>query len=224
MICIYCKNEIPENSQFCNCCGKKLVSADDSNIVISSNSNVGNNDIAELLTKRNDIAVKDNDKKRKFKVIFIGLFIFIAIGVFTSWSIKESKKNAFNSQLRNMITEPMDTSYTNVYIDAVSIKPVYFIYNYRSTKSGSPIGDGKIKDVVCRCHTVEDKWAWAVISAYDYPDAQFAEEESDYKYKTYSDGQPLRLVGYADMAGEVIDELQSELGDIFVLDVRRISN
>ena len=134
--------------------------------------------------------------------------------------VQSARESAFNGQLRNFATEAMNDDYTNVYADVVSMEPVYFIYRYNTTKSGTKIGTGDLWEVICKCKTVEGKTIWATFFYQYYPEGDYSKYEGDYKYFTFSSSNPLRLKGSVDTAGQVDDKLENAIGNVFVLDVR----
>ena len=120
--------------------------------------------------------------------------------------------SAHNSELRNFVTETMSEDYTNVYADIVSMEPEYFIYtSYNNTPHD-------ISKVICECNTVEGKTIWVVVDIWKYPGgSSTSEEQNEAQY--YSKSDPKRIVGKVTTSEKVMDELESRIGDIFVLDV-----
>ena len=157
------------------------------------------------------------EKRRKKIKIIVGVVIAILITVFI---VIEVKKSNYNGQLRNFATESMSEDYTNVYADVVSIEPVYFVCQYKESRSGVKIGSGDLWDVVCKCKTVEGKTIWISVFYQYYPGGNYSKNEEDYKTITYSTSNPKRITGDVDTARQVVSELESKIGNIYVLDVR----
>ena len=162
-------------------------------------------------------AIEAANKRKKIITAVIAIIVVAIIAVLIVQSARES---AFNGQLRNFATETMNDDYTNVYADVVSMEPVYFIYRYNTTKSGTKIGTGDLWEVICKCKTVEGKTIWATLFYQYYPEGGYSKYEGDYKYFTFSSSNPLRLKGSVDTAGQVNDKLENAIGNVFVLDVR----
>ena len=106
----------------------------------------------------------------------------------------------------------MKDEYNNVYADVVSIKPEYFVY----TSSGTTYRE--ITEVVCKCKTVEGKTIWVVFFSWKYPGGS-AKNEDAYETLTYSKSNPARVTGYVTTSGSVINQLESSIGNVFVLRV-----
>lgn len=169
------------------------------------------------------IEATQNAEKRKEKIkIIVGVIIAILITVFIVIKVQKSQ---YNAQLRNFATESMSEDYTNVYADVVSIEPMYFVYQYKANRYGTQIGSEQIWDVVCKCKTVEGKTIWISVFYQYYPGGNYFSNEADYKAITYSSNNPKRITGDVDTARQVVSELESKIGSIYVLDVRnKITN
>lgn len=165
-----------------------------------------------------DLEKKREEEQRRINrrrlIITIAVLIIIAI-----CCVNTAITNTSNGQLRNMATEPMNSDYTNVYIDAVLVEPVYFVYEQKTTKTGVPFGMEELREIVCKCITVEGETVWASFFYQRYPGGNFSKFESDYRVLTYSNTNPLRINGRVNNARQVTKELESEIGDVFVLDV-----
>lgn len=172
------------------------------------------------MQKRREAEAAANKKKSIVKIV-VGLII---VGLIVVWGIKEAKDSEYRGQLRNMATEEMDASFTNVYADVISVDPYYFVYQYKTTSSGTKIGSGDLWEIVCKCQTVEGKTIWASFFYQRYPGGNYSKREDDYKTLTYSKTNPLRITGSVDTARQVVKELENEIGNILVLDVRQVSN
>ena len=164
--------------------------------------------------KRKEAAQIAEKRRKKIKII-VGVVIAILITVYI---VTDVKKSNYNRQLRNFATESMSEDYTNVYADVVSIEPVYFVYEYKS-RYGVKTGSGNLWDVVCRCKTVEGKTIWISVFYQYYPGGNCSKNEEDYKTITYSTSNPKRITGYVDTARQVVYELESQIGNIYVLNV-----
>lgn len=197
LTCPECKREIPSDSEFCPKCGTKIA-----------------------VQKRLFIAETEHKKKKTVKIIAI----LIAVVLAALLIINAARNEIHRSQLRNMATEQMDDSFINVYADVVSIEPVFFVYEYQTTSSGAPIGSGTLCEVVCRCETVEGKTIWATIFYHRYPNGNYSLRESDYKPLSYSSDNPIRLTGSIVTSRHVAEDMEYEIGDVFVLSVRELSN
>lgn len=171
-------------------------------------------DIAFL--KRVEAARAAEKRKKRIKVI-VGIIIAILITVFI---VIEVKKSQNNGKLRNFATESMSEDYTNVYADVVSIEPKYFVYQHKENRHGTQIGASQIWDVICKCKTVEGKTIWVSIFYQYYPGGNYSLNESGYETITYSSSNPKRITGAVDTAREVVSELETKIGNIYVLDVR----
>ena len=171
--------------------------------------------IAEIQNERNlailkRVAVQEAADKRKkiIKIVIISVVVaLIAIGI-----ISAAIDSAHNSELRNFATETMKDEYNNVYADVVSIEPEYFVY----TSSGTTYRE--ITEVVCKCKTVEGKTIWVVFFSWKYPGGS-AKNEDAYETLTYSKSNPARVTGYVTTSGSVIKQLESSIGNVFVLRV-----
>ena len=171
--------------------------------------------ITEIQKERNlailkRVAVQETADKRK-KIIKI-MVICVAVALITIGIIIYAFYSAHNSELRNFVTETMSEDYTNVYADIVSMEPEYFIYtSYNNTPHD-------ISKVICECNTVEGKTIWVVVDIWKYPGgSSTSEEQNEAQY--YSKSDPKRIVGKVTTSEKVMDELESRIGDIFVLDV-----
>ena len=171
--------------------------------------------VAEIQNERNlailkRVAVQEAADKRKkiIKIVIISVVVaLIAIGI-----ISAAIDSAHNSELRNFATETMKDEYNNVYADVVSIEPEYFVY----TSSGTTYRE--ITEVVCKCKTVEGKTIWVVFFSWKYPGGS-AKNEDAYETLTYSKSNPARVTGYVTTSGSVIKQLESSIGNVFVLRV-----
>ncbi len=171
--------------------------------------------IADIQNERNLAILKRvaateaaNKKKRIIKIIVISIVVAaIIIGI-----ICAAVDSAHNNELRNFATETMKDEYNNVYAEAVSIEPEYFVY----TSNGTTYRE--ITEVVCKCKSVEGKTIWVVFFSWDYPGGS-ARNEDAYETLTYSKSSPAKITGYVTTSGSVIKELKNSIGDVFVLRV-----
>lgn len=226
VICPQCNSELPEDSAFCHRCGTKLSSATISKRVQStqetqqlpeqlSQEEIEKNRIAQIQYERNlaiqkRIAVTKAANKRK-KIIRI-IIICVVAAIVTAGIIRSVIASVHNSELRNFATETMDDAYTNVYADIISMEPEYFVY---TSYNG---GMYDISEIICKCVTVEGKTIWAAVDIWEYPGGSSIEERNEPQY--YSKSNPKRIVGSVNTAGHVMDELESRIGNVLVLDVR----
>lgn len=171
--------------------------------------------IAEIQKERNIAILKrvaateaENKKNKTIKTIIICI-IAVIIAFFI---VKGLIDDAHNSEQRNFATETMNDDYTNVYADIVSMEPEYFVY---TSYNHSPYD---ISEVICKCKTVEGKTIWASVDIWEYPGGSSTSEERN-EPQYYSGTNPKRIVGSVTTSGKVMDELESRIGDIFVLDV-----
>lgn len=172
-------------------------------------------DLLEAMQKRKELAAAERQKSKKIKIIVWILIVLAAVAL----TIKITKDNEYRRQPRNFAVDEMDDSFSNVYTDVVSIDPVYFVYEYPTTKYGTKVGDGELVDVICCCETVEGKTVWAAIFAYDFPDTHYSKNEDDYWKHSYAAKHPMRLFGFVDTAKQTVEGLEAEIGNVFVLDV-----
>lgn len=157
-----------------------------------------------------EISNKKNNKIKIISGVIIGVIIVVIIALCT---IKSVQDRAYREEFRNFVTEKMDERFTNVYADVISIEPQYFLYkNY------------DLWEIVCKCKTIEGKTIWATFFYQYYPENNYSKDESDYKPFEYSANKPMRIIGSVDTAKQVADELESDIGNIFVLDVHQTLN
>lgn len=166
---------------------------------------------------QNRMVMAEAEKKKRKKVK--GIIIAIIVLAMALLMVNAIIKSAYRGELRNMVTDEMDEHFTNVYVDVVSIEPVYFVYHYETSKYGATLGNGDIWDVVCKCKTVEGKVIWANFFYQYYPEGNYSRNENDYKPFTFSADNPMRLTGKIDMARQIIEELEVEIGNVYVLNV-----
>lgn len=171
--------------------------------------------VAEIQKERNlailkRAAVQEAADKRK-KIIKI-IVISVIAALITIGIISVAIDSANNSELRNFATETMKDEYNNVYADVVSIEPEYFVYTSKGTIYR------EITEVVCKCKTVEGKTIWVVFFSWKYPGGS-AKDEDAYETLTYSKSRPARVTGYVTTSGSVIKQLESSIGNVFVLRV-----
>lgn len=233
LMCPECGSELPADSAFCQSCGIKLNRAVASNSKVTEKQELGkqmtqsqtnythNRNECEDAFQKRSVAAKTAERKRKKRKIIIISIVVVLVMFFIA---NEAKKEAYRNQSRNMATEVMDESFTNVYADVVTIEPEYFVYQYRTTSSGTVISSGDLWDVVCKCKTVEGETIWASIFYQYYPGIpSYTNDEDDFKPLRYSKDAPMRLVGSIDTARQVVDGLEAAIGNIFVLDVSKLS-
>lgn len=156
----------------------------------------------------------------KKKKIIKAIIICVVVAIIAIYIAKGAIDSAHNGELRNFATQEMSDNYTNVYADIVSVEPEFFIYSYNTTNDGTKIGNGDLSKIVCKCKTVEGQNIWATFLSEYYPEGNSSQNEDDYKPFTYSSDNPIRLVGGVDTAHQVIDELEYNIGNVFVLNVR----
>lgn len=157
-----------------------------------------------------EISNKKNNKIKIISGVIIGVIIVVIIALCT---IKSVQDRAYREEFRNFVTDKMDERFTNVYADVVSIEPQYFLYkNY------------DLWEIVCKCRTIEGKTIWAIFFCYDYPENNYSKDEKDYKPFEYSANAPMRIIGSVDTAKQVADELEGDIGNVFVLDVHQTLN
>lgn len=175
------------------------------------------NELNLVLQKRMIAAEAEQKRRKKLKTILVLLAILIASAFIVNGIMKE----AYYSELRNMATDDMDSRFDNVFADVISIEPEYFVYHYNTTKYGTKVGDGDLWDVVCKCETVEGKTIWASFFYQYYPTGNHSKYEVSYQPCFYEPEKPLRLTGYVNTARQIVDELEAEIGNVYVLDVRK---
>ena len=155
-------------------------------------------------------------RKQKRNIIRIAIVAVICVA-FAVLVTRCVLKDIDNGKLRNFATETMSSEYSNVYADVVSIEPVYFVYEQKTSNSSSKIGQGFIKQVICECITVEGETIWASISNLAYPGGGLLKSESAYKPLTYSKSKPQRITGYVDTARQILPALEYRIGNVYVL-------
>ena len=170
---------------------------------------------AAAIIKRAEITERAIKKRKTIKIILV-VIICVVLAALAGRAIW---KDAYNSQLRNFATETMNEDYSNVYADVVSIEPVYFVYEYKTNKSGNKIGKESINGIVCKCITVEGETIWAEIFYLNYPGGGLMKGESAYKSLRYSKSNPARITGDVDTARQILPELEKKIGNVYVLDV-----
>lgn len=215
--CPYCDKSIPVDSRFCQYCGKDLESVDSQNK--TNLQNQANILLREELQKREVLAEAEEKKKSSTKKIATIAVIMVVL-VIIAFCIKDG---IYNAQPRNIATETMNKNFTNVYADVTAIKPAYYIYQYKKSRSGLILGDGDLWEIVCRCTTVEGKSIWASFFYQRYPDGNYSKNEKDYEIKYYRKDNPLHLVGKMNTARQVSKELEEVIGDNLVLYVNTTS-
>lgn len=153
---------------------------------------------------------KKNNKITTISAIIIGIIVIVIIALGT---IKEMHDRAYREEFRNFATESMDEHFTNVYADVVYIEPQYFLYkNY------------DLWEIICKCKTIEGKTIWTTIFYQYYPENNYSKDENNYKPYQYSANDPMRIIGSVDTAKQVADELERDIGNVFVLDVSETLN
>ena len=153
-------------------------------------------------------ATRETEKRNKIiKISVILVIVAVVIILIVSSAIKSSR----NAELRNFATETMNTDYTNVYADLVSMEPEYFVYTSYNN------GAYNLSEIVCKCKTVEGKTIWIAVDVYEYPGGSSIEERNEPQY--YSKSNPKRVVGRVRTSSQVMDELEDKIGNVFVLDV-----
>lgn len=157
-------------------------------------------------------AKEKKKKKKKIKLIILLTILAFLLAL----SVKYAFDSAHDDDLRNFATEEMSDDYTNVYADVVSMEPEYYVY----TSFDNNISR-HISNVICKCQTVEGITIWVSIDIEKYPNGSSTFEQKNHPYY-YSESDPLRLVGKVTTAKNVIDTLESKIGDVFVLDVKSL--
>ena len=218
LFCRKCGAKLFADSQFCDKCGTKVISrVEDSNMRTASKTNAvdcSQSVLAKLVSKgrllkerigtslkRRWGTLTDEQKKKIIKVALI----IVSAAIVLALMINDFVKAVHNSELRNFATETMSEDYTNVYADVVSIEPEYFIHDSRYG----------FTDIICKCITVEGKSIWIVVDSSDYPGWSIISENNEPQY--YSRSNPKRIVGTVDTAGQVTDDLEKKIGDVFIL-------
>lgn len=158
-----------------------------------------------------------SSKKRKKIALIVVISIIVAISITLSII-----KSIYNAQLRNYATEEMNADFSNVYADLTIMEPMYFIYQYKYDVYDNP-RNVKLESVVCKCLSVENIRFWIVVPIQSYPGAYGSDNEEDYLPFETDKYNPIRITGKVDTAGQVLDELEDEIGDILVLCVQDIS-
>lgn len=187
----------------------------------------------DAIDKRIIIAEKEEKQKSRRKTWITILSIIIVVSVIISLCVcagrKEmaereasAKQSRYLRESRNMATDEMEEGFNNVYADVVSIKPTHFIYTYDTVNGVKMYGTERIKEVICQCKTIEGKTVWVAINRSDYPDAEYSSEEKDFKYKTYSDKNPMRLTGEINNTADYVKGLKAEIKDTFILKVKKM--
>ena len=204
--------ETPKNV-FCWKCGAKLMDDGDFCVNCGANSTVFMDDSNHTVTPHKSKPRLKLDADRRKKIIKISIIAAVSI-VLIVLCICFAVDSARNAVFRNFATETMSEYYTNVYADVVSVEPEYFVY---TSYSGSSY---MISEVVCRCETVEGKSIWVTIDRGDYPSGGWDEE--DFESKSYSQLNPLRLIGGVTTSKDVIEKLANSIGDILILEVKEL--
>lgn len=239
LYCRKCGSRIPDDSVFCMCCGTKVE-------FINNHSTNNKADISsepfgkeEQIEQRLRVEVKkhldgqphvpsdqtssikiDPVKRVKRKRIITAIIVAsIATALIATGLTVYIKNEMFNHQLRNMATESMSDNYKNVYADVISIEPVYGITERKTTRTGAPIGDESLKEIVCRCKTVEDTYIWAVFFVSEYPGGAYGKSLEELTTITYPKDKPERLRGNITTPKKINSELGSTLDVSYILDV-----
>ena len=229
LFCRKCGAKLFEDSQFCDKCGTKVISrVEDSNMRTASKTNAvdcSQSVFAKLVSKgrllkerigtslkRRWGTLTDEQKKKIIKIAVV----VVSAAIILTLMINDFAKAIHNSELRNFATETMSEDYTNVYADIVSMEPEYFVY----TSSNNALLH--ISEIVCKCVTIEGKSIWIVVDTGDYPGgSNWSLNEDSYKPQYYSKSNPKRISGEVTTSGQVIDELQGKIGNVFVLSVTK---
>jgi len=140
--CPNCGNTLPLDSEFCQYCGIKLKEIIQTN---SPKSNETEQLLSEKLKRQKEeelarlaqvqhernIAIQKriaaNEAAEKKKRIIKAIIIVVVIAIVSVFIVKEAQESAYNGELRNIGTDKMEASFTNVYADVVSFEPIYTI-------------------------------------------------------------------------------------------------
>lgn len=148
-------------------------------------------------------------KISKDKIYFLTAVVIMVLLLLSI--VKKEQDDRINAMPRNVATEEMSESYTNVYADIVSMNPRYFVTVYGQTIY-------TIVEIVCKCETVEGKVIWAEIPIHLYPEADSYKQDNNKSFE-YSKSSPMRLKGSMTTSKRIEDSLESSIGNVFVLRV-----
>ena len=201
-VCPKCQVVLPGDSEFCQVCGTKLPAPDPNEPSDSAVDREQQFAALQEAIRKQQLAKEMADLNRrtaqqaayKGKLIFMIIVLSVVLAVIVFGSISSAINKAHNSKLRNFATEPMNSSYTNVYADIVSMEPEYAVY---SSSSYSPSYSPFPASVICRCKTVEDETIWAEVRSSIYPGSlpSFAGLSGESESLYYSASDPERIVG-----------------------------
>lgn len=224
--CSSCNASIPPDSEFCPYCGAERPFAVNKTNPLGSTGKGSSLEVSDLdaevektVAIMNRMVALEDEKKYKKKKRIISVFGVIA--VIAILIIVSSISSSINGKSRNFATETMHRGYNNVYADVVSIKPVYFVYH--SNKADTIT---LLSSVICKCTTVEGETIWVAITDDDFPGgiSNIHYKGNGYEPLLYSEEHPKHIVGRVRPAGDIEDDLEDEIGDIFVLYAKTISD
>lgn len=230
--CSNCGNTLPLDSEFCQCCGiklKKFIQTD------SPKSNETEQLLSEKLKRQKEeelarfaqvqhernIAIQKriaaNEAAEKKKKIIKAIIIVVVIAIISVFIVKEAQKSAYNGELRNIGTDKMEASFTNVYADVVSFEPIYTIEESKF-KGNVQIGYSQTASVICKCTTVEGTTFWLKIPSYTYTGTiEYRGEDTTDGYDDQYFDEPIRVRGRMTTFGKAVDNAPAHLENTLIL-------
>ena len=211
LFCDICGHELPPDSDFCQYCGNKISNSWDEKTTreqIKSPHIIKETSNQEHITK---------NKPKKKKIVILVVCGIVAALIIAALLIYLNKKAEFNRQPRNMATEAMDKKYNNVYANVILIEPMYYTSTYNTISSGTTLGEGDLKEIVCKCKTKEGPYIWVVFYYEDYPGGTGSKNPKEYQKLLYGYQNPKHITGSIKTSQAINEELYDEIGDVFVL-------
>lgn len=164
----------------------------------------------ELNTARSTSVLDANEHPVANMFKMIGVFIAIALIIGSMFSSSGSGYSNSSNSGPSVFSQSAKSG-EDVYIDIVSIEPVYSI---------SPLGSYSASDVTCRCKTSDGKTAWVYMSVYEYnkyidSSAKLGSSfNADFEIVRYSPSK--RIYGEARKAEVLCDGLSAKTGTMIL--------